>query len=291
MKAIFTLAVIGVLGFTSCNNNVMENSVVNEEGTRTFFANYTNTADQFEDDDNYWNARMLTVNGINGAGNEFRNFYDDATDWAKFEAEKGKVYFIQTWVYGDTDTVMYLYNSSNPNVEIAMNDDKYYNPYDDGSRIVLECEESGTYLVKIASKYDVTGLNQGYVLAVTDRTLVRDNYEENDFAEMAYKLYVFEPGSTGSHSMNFADDYTDWVKFDVVANKEVVFETVCNGATDTVLNMYDAAGNFIAYDRYSGAQGAKIVYTPAAAGQLYVRITSAYQAVSSDLTYDVKVTQ
>ncbi|MCG8571971.1 MAG: clostripain-related cysteine peptidase [Spirochaetes bacterium] len=115
--------------------------------------------DSYEEDDSSSQANTITVD----AGAQSHNFYDDANDWLKFSGVSGKTYEIESWVGGDADTVLYLYNSSLS--QLASNDDKGDGTY--GSKITYSCTSSGTYYIKVNSYSNRTGDNREYTISVT----------------------------------------------------------------------------------------------------------------------------
>jgi hypothetical protein len=116
------------------------------------------SADAYEQDDTQATAKTITV----GAAAQEHNFYDDATDWAKFSATSGTTYTIETWVFGSADTVVTLYDGS---TSLATNDDKGDGTY--GSKITWTAPATKTYTIKTASYNSKKGTNLGYTISVT----------------------------------------------------------------------------------------------------------------------------
>jgi hypothetical protein len=106
--------------------------------------------DAFEPDDQWVQAKVLTVDG----SAQHRSFHASGdVDWVKFVGQASHSYVIRTfdlapWV--DTVLCLYGYNPSTGQlVELKCNDDDPTNP--PASRIVWDCPADGTYFVKVSN--------------------------------------------------------------------------------------------------------------------------------------------
>ena len=116
------------------------------------------SADAFEPDSTRATAKPITV----GAAVQEHNFFDNAADWISLAATAGSTYTIETWVFGNADTALTLYDGSSIK---AKNDDKGDGNY--GSRIVFTPAATKTYTIKVASYGSKKGANRGYTISVT----------------------------------------------------------------------------------------------------------------------------
>jgi len=116
------------------------------------------SADAFEPDNTRATAKPITV----GAAVQEHNFFDNAADWLSFAGTAGSSYTIETWVFGNADTALTLYNGT---AVKAKNDDKGDGSY--GSRIVFTPAATKTYTIKVASYGSKKGANRGYTVSVT----------------------------------------------------------------------------------------------------------------------------
>lgn len=251
----------------------------------------TDRVDAFENDDNYWNAKSIFVNGPTDKGTQMRNFYDDPTDWIRFTAAKGILYNIESWTYGDTDTDLELYSSSSPRQPIASNTAKAPGNHDYAGRIVWMCRESGEYYVKVSSYNGLTGSNMGYAIAITTNDIIKDEFEENDIPQMASEITVFPKGSPIEYEMNFVDDHIDWVKFNVFAGEKYTIETKFNNVfTGSIINLWNSDGEWLDWDKFSGSNGSLLEYEAVKDEILYLRIFSDAERTGLNTDYRLKVT-
>lgn len=120
--------------------------------------------DAYEPDNTKTTAKAIAVDG----SIQEHNFYDNATDWYKFNAVAGHSYTIETWVFGNADTVVTLYNGTTSTV-LASNDDKTSGNY--GSKVTFTAGATKTHAFKAVSYNAKTGANLGYNVAVTDNSV------------------------------------------------------------------------------------------------------------------------
>ncbi|MBN2004707.1 MAG: pre-peptidase C-terminal domain-containing protein, partial [Anaerolineae bacterium] len=100
-------------------------------------------------------------------------------------------------------------------------------------------------------------------------------------------------GSVQTHNICPADD-GDWVKFNASSGTTYNVETLnLAAAADTVLCLYDGAGDLIACDDDSGAgKGSRLIFDPPISGDYRVRVKDVSSAVAGDETqYDLRIDQ
>lgn len=240
------------------------------------------SSDIYEEDDYQSYANVIIVNG----DEQSHNFFDDPTDWLKFDAQAGSSYTIETWVYGYADTILYLYDGSNL---ITSNDDKAYGDY--GSLInSWTASETKTYYIKISSYASRIGANRDYVVKVTKNGSVSgDSYEEDDTQSLANWLNFNE---TQNH--DFYDDPTDWLKINATNGNSYTIETTLIGSScDTVLYVYDTSNNQIAYndDKVSGDYSSLVNFTATYTGVYYIKVYSYNGRTGSNREYSIIATE
>lgn len=125
----------------------------------------TDIVDRYEEDDDPSCAFYVEPTG----GNMEHNFFDDSKDWVKFMAYAGKSYTITTRTYGESDTILYLYDSevASGSKALAVNDD--VGPQALFSRIDWTCTKSDIYYIKVQSYGYKTGTNRRYTLSVQEK--------------------------------------------------------------------------------------------------------------------------
>lgn len=164
----FCLFALVTMQFFSCSNPVVTVERPISEGEKLRMdiqavrAINMSSADAYEQDDSQSAAKAIAVN----AAVQEHNFYDDATDWVNLDAVAGTSYTIETWVFGNGDTVMTVYDGSTSK---ASNDDKGDGTY--GSLVSFKPTASKTYTIKITSYSSKTGTNRGYTLGVSAGTV------------------------------------------------------------------------------------------------------------------------
>lgn len=160
-KSVFFLATL-TLVLASCTNPVVSTNFEKPLMTGPESkAISLSVADAFEQDDTQATAKAITVN----APVQERNFYDDGTDWLSFTAEASKVYTIESFISGNTDTVLYVYDGT---TQKATNDDKTSSDY--GSKITFTAPASKVYTIKAYSYNGTKGASLGYSISVSGPT-------------------------------------------------------------------------------------------------------------------------
>lgn len=119
--------------------------------------------DQFEDDDDYLNAKELTFGQW-----QRHDFCDDAVDWITFEAQAGSIYTMTTSSFDQrTDTYIALYDVDGQTL-IAANDD-LPGTTDFSSQLQWQATDSGSYYVRTTNMSQVTGLHTEYDIQIAEK--------------------------------------------------------------------------------------------------------------------------
>ncbi|MCX8057899.1 MAG: clostripain-related cysteine peptidase [Spirochaetes bacterium] len=238
--------------------------------------------DLYEEDDTQTTAKTISDNQ-----EQSHNFYDDATDWIKFNATAGKVYSIETFVYGYADTVVYLYDGS---TLLKSNDDK--SSSDRGSLISSwTAPSTKTYYIKVYSYNGKTGDNRDYVikLTVAGGSTGGDQYEEDDSSSTA-KLLPYNTEQTH----NFVDDANDWMYIN--AKKDYIYsvETFKVGTNcDTILYIYNSSLQQVAYndDKSSSDYSSYVNFTATYDGIYYIKVYNYNGRTGTGYDYKIKATE
>lgn len=295
------VSMLALVGITSCQAPVADVNGLDEKAEvakdkgplktvlidKDFNASRAAGGDQYEEDDTAYKGTVITRE----MSAQKHNFADDATDWFKFNAKQYQAFKIETTVYGDTDTVLYLYSSSDLNNPLAQMDDKD-GGNDRGSRIDWMCEADGLYYVKCYSYGGDTGADQTYEIIMLDPTTSGDSFENDDTANLAKSIST--NGVPQYH--NFRDDKMDWLSFNANSNYYYIIETtVKEGGADTVITLYDSesATNAIATndDINSGwNRGSRIVYNSTSSKKLYLKVHN-YSSAGPNKDYNISVTR
>lgn len=269
----FTTLTAALLIMVSCNNDITGNNTpestegsraTSPDGKLTNEFNYG--ADSYENDDNYWNAHEVEVNGTYN-----KNFFDDGVDWIKFYGNKGEELTLETWDFYFAYTKLELFSNASLNTPFATNKRKELNAntaVKPGAKITFTVPESGYYFAKITNGKGVGFLTE-YVIAVTKDDL-RDYYEEDD--SPAYATLIKGGMVSESYSYNFADDDSDWIEFEAAAGRNYTIHSV-SPYVDTIFTLYDSSLNFITTDDNGGQDnGSQIIIKEA--GTYYLHITN-----------------
>ncbi len=224
------------------------------------------TPDAYEEDNNLDQASSLEVNGAAQQRNRCpaRNL-----DFAKFTAQAGVTYTLETFDLGAaSDTELCLRRGDN--TTIVCDDDSGAGK---GSRIVWQADAAGTYYLEVIERNpDIVGPDSAYTLRARTTTCDLDNAEPDNSRTTAKTIAI--DGSLHERTICAAGD-EDWFAFSAVANETYTLETVDVGPeADTILSLYDADGNFLAEnDDYDPGVGSQLVHTAATSGTFYVRVT------------------
>jgi len=240
----------------------------------------TESPDIYEDDDSAELATFYTVN----SSPAWHTFFDDPADWISFDAVAGRNYKIETWVYGYCDTELYLYNANNRNEPIKHNDDKPGGTY--GSFMDWPCAASGTYYFKIGSYKNKIGSDMEYCFSIVDETISTDDFENDDSFLTANEIFINE-----IQVHTFSDDPNDYVRFS--ATPDYIYKvssTIEN--SDTIFEIYNAAGELLAQDDDSGSDlGSKLYFIPETSGTYYLKISSYNNYTGVNAKYNIELTR
>jgi Zn-dependent metalloprotease len=236
--------------------------------------------DSFEPDNQQIQAKTI----VPGGQAQRHNFHSAGdVDWVIFNAVAGNSYVVETFDLGAaSDTVLSLYSGSNL---IVSNDDA------DGraSRVTVNVTGSGFFLVAIR-QYDsrVAGANTDYSLRVFDTAPAGDGFEPDNSRAVASPIVVDGQGQL--HSINRPGD-EDWIRFAVTPGNSYFVETYNLAAgVDTVLELYDEAGNLLTRNDDFNGMASLVGFAPNQAGTLYARVRHySASAGGRNLTYAVAV--
>ncbi|PDW04967.1 hypothetical protein [Candidatus Viridilinea mediisalina] len=117
------------------------------------------------------------------------------------------------------------------------------------------------------------------------QTRYDDRYEPDDRRELAQTIQIGEV-----QARTFSNEYDeDWVRVDVRDEYIYQFETFdLEDGADTILTLYDAEGNQVAYNDDYGGLASRIYYQAEHTTQLYLQIT-AYALAEPGLGYKLRV--
>jgi ribosomal protein S11 len=208
------------------------------------------------------------------------------SDWLYFEAQAGRTYVVETAELGrEVDTVICLYDAQGN--ELACDDDG-----GDGflaSRLWWLAADDGSLYVMVRGFAD-TEEGRGTEYSVSFRMaegFETDEYEPDDSRAQASLITV---GETQTHNRHVAGD-EDWISFEVQQGITYVVQTLNLGVeADTVIYLYDAQGNELAFDDDGGeeAWASRLEWMPLESGIRYVKIEDWIQGSSGPETrYEV----
>ncbi len=244
----------------------------------------TATPDSFEPDNAAASASNITV----GAAAQSHNFHQNGDqDWVKFNASAGSAYVIETSnLQTSADTVLTLFNANG--AQLAINDDSGGTW---ASRIAWTATDDGLFFVRAANYGNSGGANRGYQLRVTGSggSTGGDAFEPDNTQATAKPITV--GGAAQAHTFHVAGDQ-DWAVFSAAADSTYVIETFNLGSSsDTVLRLYNAAGDEIAYnDDTPGSWASRIIWTAAAAGNYAVKVNHySSSAAGAATSYNLRV--
>jgi hypothetical protein len=223
-------------------------------------------ADEWEPDDTPGEASPMEIGGVQAhnlhlAGDQ---------DWLYFEAEAGTSYVVETSNLGrEIDTVVTLYDRSGN--ELASDDDG--EEEFGSSRLFWVAEEGGRLYVQIRGYADTEeGPRTGYEVSVrVSEDFRMDEYEPDDSAVEAMPI---ELGETQRHNRHVSGD-EDWVSFRADAESTYVIETARLGdRADTVVYLYDEAGNQLALDDDGGDEdrASRLRWTAPSSGLFFAKV-------------------
>ncbi len=222
--------------------------------------------DAFEMDDTPVDASTLN---LGGTGQTHNICPAGDVDWAKFQATAGLTYTMETLNLGSKgDTKMCLYNADGT-TRLICDDD---NGAGYGSRITWVAPSTGNYMLRV-QHYDagMAGDDTQYDLRVFTGICQTDHYETDNSRSEASSITV--DGSTRDHNFCPKGD-VDWTSFDISTPGNYIIETVNLGVeADTVIELYDTAGNFIASnDDGDNGTASRLYHNFSTAGTYYVKV-------------------
>lgn len=237
--------------------------------------------DSYENDNTYTAANYIK----SGETQVHSIFPMTDIDWVKFDVTTASNVDIKT---GGTsgDTIMYLYSSSGaPSSYLAYNNDIC--GYDsNGTQIgynffseISTTLQPGTYYVKIMengqnsviSSYNLSLSMAAETPTPTQTPVIKDSYEVDDVYTQANTILS---GVSQEHSIHTGTD-TDWVKFNVTQDSEVVIST--SGLIgDTLIYLYSStdvsSGIYMSAADGGGIGGFSSMTSTLSAGTYYVRV-------------------
>jgi Cys-rich repeat protein len=207
------------------------------------------------------------------------NFCDDDTDWLSVDLVANARYDLFTEALeGATDTVLVLVDANG--VEVARNDDG-----GGGRRSLIDdfvAPTTGRYSLAVFSYGEAFGEALSYRVGVVPHC-TEDVYEDDDTIDANH---VFA-GVAERHA-HCRDE--DWLTVDVSAGVLTTIETTVEGGADTQIELFDAAGALFGADDDGGpGLGSLFAFTPAADGQIFVRIAEFGDTYGGTKAYTVDV--
>ena len=188
-------------------------------------------------------------------------------DWVKVELVAGKSYDIRLTGIGYDgieNTYLRVFNAAGE--EVAFNDDVDAAAWDFSSMLEFSPDTGGVYYLS-AGNYPHTGLNTvgPYLMTITD--------EEDDNTGTPHTV-----SPNGRFNGTLDDKFDeDWIRVELVEGKTYTITLAGVGPdtdTDTVLRLYDAAGEQVAFhddvDYAAGKVNSVITFTPAVTGAYYI---------------------
>ena len=239
--------------------------------------------DAFEPDDTPATAASIPTDGTRQS-HDFHVAGDQ--DWARFVAEAGYRYVIETVDLGpESDTVLHLFNAAQ--AELGANDD---GGEGSASRLEYAPATSETLYVRVTHySAAASGPDTRYDLRVTAVDQGGDAHEPDD--SMTQASTIATDGSAQAHTFHQPGD-VDWIRFSATAGQQYIIATSDLGpATDTVIALYDADHNRLQSSDDDGeGLASRIVFVPRVDGTLYVRIAGYDPGVfGDDVRYAVSV--
>ncbi len=240
--------------------------------------------DSWEPDDARVDARPIGL----GESQAHNLHVEGDRDWLVFEAEEGRAYVIETSnLGGEVDTVVELYDEQGN--ELASDDDGGDEFL--ASRLWWVATEGGSMYVKIRSFSEGEG-GPGTAYDVSLRLAERfriDPYEPDGTRARATPIEVRE---RQTHNRHVAGD-RDWMYFEGQVGVTYVIETFNLGPdADTVIYLFDAAGNELAWDDDGGDElwASRLEWTAPEDGTFYILVEDWFEASAGPGTrYDIFV--
>lgn len=188
-------------------------------------------------------------------------------DWMRFDAQEGKTYTVETLALaGQSDTTLCRFDANGVQLECDHDGGAGL-----GSRLTYHNATAGTYYFAIKqADHAIAGAAAGYAIQVLNGECKADAFEEDDKRTAARPI----PADGSGQERNICPkDDDDWVSFSVVAGGDYLIEASPLGPeADTVIELYDSAGNLIARnDDYSPGIGSRLTLAAASAGTYFVR--------------------
>ncbi len=233
--------------------------------------------DEYEPDNSVSIAKPI---GIGATQTHTLDSYNgDTEDWISFTAEAGSMYTIKTANLRDGNsyyTILQLYDAGNNQIA-------YGNTW---SSIIWMPESSGTYYVRV-SLYEIGDCR--YDISVHKYTPIGlDEYEPDNSMEEATPILLGEPQT---HTLDYYNgDTEDWMSFEAEAGATYTIKTANlrdGDNLDTVLELYDAAGNLLAENDDCTRSESCITWTAESPGTYYVK-AMIYESYG-DCRYDISV--
>ncbi len=248
--------------------------------------------DAYEDDDNIDTATTISTDGsLQWDHNFFEDDLAQPADWAKFQAQAGHCYLIETLnLRGGADTVLSVYDAGG--ALVAMDDDS--GAEFRASRVFLTASQSATYYILVQSFGGRSGAERTYDLRVLDLgTASEDPYEDDDNIDMATTISTDGSGQRGHNFYEAGGNRPeDWAKFQAQAGRryEIWTENLRGGA-DTVLELRDGAGRLLASDDDGGPEpyASRILWLCGQSGEYFVRVVSFAGRATAEAEYDLIV--
>jgi ribosomal protein S11 len=240
--------------------------------------------DGWEPDDSRADARPIGL----GESQAHNLHVEGDRDWLFFEAEEGRAYVIETSnLGGEVDTVVELYDEEGN--ELASDDDGGDEFL--ASRLWWVATEGGSTYVQIRSFSDHEegpGTTYDVSVSVAEGFQI-DQYEPDGTRARAT---LIEAGERQTHNRHVAGD-RDWLYIEAQVGVTYVIQTSNLGPhADTVVYLYDAAGNELAWDDDGGEQlwASRLEWTAPQDGTLYVLVEDWFEASAGPGTrYDIAV--
>ena len=201
-------------------------------------------------------------------------------DWYRVELTAGTTYQFGTAegaVSPLSDSVIAIYDA-NGNL-ITGNDDANVSLQ---ASLLYTAETDGVFYIAVSGYTDLTG---SFDLTMTEVNL------NDTFGADAATAGTIAIGQTISDQLDFTGDQ-DWYAFDITSTQAITFSTAAGvgaGAGDTVITIYDAAGNVLASNDDNGTDFYSTLEFAASAGTYYVAVSGYQDSVSGSyaLTADL----
>ena len=240
--------------------------------------------DSFEPDDSWADASLIQV----GETQTHNLHVEGDHDWVFFEAQQGRAYVIETSNLAyEIDTVVELYDQRGN--ELASDDDggeeylasRLWWVATDGGRLYVMIRSFGDADEGPGTRYDVSlRMAEGFRI---------DQYEPDNSRAQARPIAA---GESQTHNRHVAGD-RDWMYFEAQGGMTYVIETFNLGPNaDTVVYLYDAAGNELASDDDRGGEtwASRLEWTAPQDGAFYIMVGDWLQTSAGPGTrYDIVV--